>query len=134
MLLLMLIFIVPIVTGFNNVMTEKSIQNTVIKSGPSNCHLLCELCTSIVNATKDLLENEQLLPEILNYLTPICYMLPKLQYRQMCYHIVDGGLTQWISIINDYMFCSYIRLCNNTIPCPDVEDTITMRFHTIPAC
>ncbi|KAH8859074.1 hypothetical protein KSF78_0006794 [Schistosoma japonicum] len=124
MVLLMLIFIVFIVTGFNNVMNDESVQSSVLKSGPSDCHLLCELCTSIVNATKDLLENEQLIPEILKKLTPICYMLPKLHYRQVCYHIVNGGVIDWISKINEYMFCSYIKLCNNTIPCPDFEDII----------
>ncbi|KAH8859073.1 hypothetical protein KSF78_0006794 [Schistosoma japonicum] len=97
-------------------MNDESVQSSVLKSGPSDCHLL--------NATKDLLENEQLIPEILKKLTPICYMLPKLHYRQVCYHIVNGGVIDWISKINEYMFCSYIKLCNNTIPCPDFEDII----------
>ncbi|CAH8495281.1 unnamed protein product [Heterobilharzia americana] len=83
--MLLLIFALIAICGLND-----AICQGYQKPNPSECHLLCEVCTSTLNATKYILDNEPFLPKILEYLTPICYMLPRRRYREKCFDCVSG--------------------------------------------
>ncbi|VDP72234.1 unnamed protein product [Schistosoma mattheei] len=66
------------------------LQMSILNTDPPDCHFLCELCTSTVNATKYILDNEPFIPKILKNFMPICYMLPQLQYRKIvCFNQIN---------------------------------------------
>ncbi|CAH8535171.1 unnamed protein product [Schistosoma rodhaini] len=113
----------------NNVKSEEYAQMSILNTDQPDCHFLCELCTSTVNATKFILDNEPFIPEILKNFMPICYMLPKLQYRKICYHFVNGGavdlIHELVNTINENNFCFHLGLCSSTIPCPSFQKTLT---------
>ncbi|CAH8509390.1 unnamed protein product [Heterobilharzia americana] len=120
--MLLLIFALIAICGLND-----AICQGYQKPNPSECHLLCEVCTSTLNATKYILDNEPFLPKILEYLTPICYMLPRRRYREKCRELVEGGaaerIHEWIDHIDPYKYCAAIRLCKHTNSSSDLQAT-----------
>ncbi|CAH8496215.1 unnamed protein product [Schistosoma intercalatum] len=129
LLLISTLMFVVMNVEINSVKCEEYAKKSILNTDPPDCHFLCELCTSTVNATKYILDNEPFIPKILKNFMPICYMLPKLQYRKICYHLVDGGavdiIHELVNKINENNFCFHIGLCHNTIPCPNFQKTLT---------
>ncbi|CAH8841797.1 unnamed protein product [Trichobilharzia szidati] len=108
-----------VLCGSNGVIGDERDQIPLVDPKAPACSIFCEVCTSSLNITKFILDNEPFLPIILGYLTPICYMLPEKHYREKCYELFDRGVIEkiheWLDQINIYDFCSKIWLCNNTI-------------------
>ncbi|CAH8474914.1 unnamed protein product [Schistosoma turkestanicum] len=129
------LIVLIITTEIKCVTSEQQIQVSILTSDQPDCHLLCELCTSTINATKYILDEEPFLPKLLQYFMPICYMLPKLEYRKICYHLVDGGVVsiihEMLNKMNENEIFYHIGLCNSIIPCPSVQNSLTCKYRLI---
>ncbi|CAH8496243.1 unnamed protein product [Schistosoma intercalatum] len=90
LLLISTLMFVVMNVEINSVKCEEYAKKSILNTDPPDCHFLCELCTSTVNATKYILDNEPFIPKILKNFMPICYMLPKLQYRKIvCFNQIN---------------------------------------------
>nr|CAH8841910.1 unnamed protein product [Trichobilharzia regenti] len=93
-----------VLCGSNGVIGNEHDQVPLVKPKAPQCNLFCEVCTSALNITKYILDNEPFLPIILRYLSPICYFLPERQYREKCSELLDRGVIEkihhWIDQIN----------------------------------